>query len=65
MKDSPCFTSLTASGQELTDHSGDGIEQIAAARCCVMIPHVCGGAGSAARMMVMMMIVAFCHVMYT
>ena len=62
MKDSPCITSVTASGQELPDHSGDGIEQIAAARCCVMIPHVCVAAGPAARMM---MIVAFCYIMYT
>lgn len=64
MKDSPCFTSVKAGGQELTGHSGDGIEQIAAARCGVMIPHDCGGAGSAARMM-MMMIIAFCYIMYT
>jgi len=64
MKDSPCVTPVTASGQELPDHSGDGVEQIAAARCCVMIPHVCAGAGSAARLMIMM-IVAFCYIMYT
>ena len=52
---------MTASGQELPDHSGDGIEQIAAARCCVMIPYVCVGAGSAARTI----IVTFCYAMYT
>jgi hypothetical protein len=53
---------VAASAQELPDHSGDGIEQITAARCCVMIPHICVGAGSAACMM---MIMAFCYVTYT
>jgi hypothetical protein len=61
MKDSPCVTSVTASGQELPDHSGGGIEQTAAARCRVMIPHLCVGAGPAARMMIM----ALRYVMYT
>jgi hypothetical protein len=58
-----CLTSVAASAQELLDHSGDSIEQIAASWCRVKIPHVCVGAGSAARMT--MMIVAFCYVTYT
>jgi hypothetical protein len=53
---------VAASAQELPDHSGDGIEQITAAWCCVMIPHICVGAGPAACMM---MIMAFCYVTYT
>jgi hypothetical protein len=47
---------VTASAQELLDHSGDSIEQIAASWCRVKIPHVCVcvGAGLAARMMMTM-----------
>jgi hypothetical protein len=53
---------VTASAQELLDHSGDSIEQIAAPWCRLKIPHACVGAGSAARMA---MIVALCYVTYT